>query len=53
MDIDAYHDENEGKWPSIKEIKAQFIPPFVQDQAWGKEDMGNGVFELIKAIPAN
>ena len=36
LEIDAYHDENEGEWPSIRELEGQFIPPFVHDQVWKK-----------------
>lgn len=36
LEIDAYHDENDEKWPSIRELEDQFIPPFIHDQAWKK-----------------
>ena len=34
MEIDAFHDDNEGTWLSVKELQEQFIPPFAHDRAW-------------------
>jgi hypothetical protein len=35
MEIDASHDNNEGTWPSVRDLQEQFIPPFAHDRAWG------------------
>lgn len=34
-DIEAYHND-EQHWPSIDELRDDYIPPFVQDVAWKK-----------------
>lgn len=43
MEIDGIHDDggSENGWPTIKELEAEFIPPFVRDQAWNKRGKVN------------
>ncbi|MDL1963582.1 MAG: hypothetical protein LWW98_04430, partial [Deltaproteobacteria bacterium] len=34
MEIDAGHDNNEGTWPSVRDLQEQVMPPFAHDRAW-------------------
>ncbi|QJB56952.1 DUF6162 family protein [Pseudodesulfovibrio sp. zrk46] len=45
-EIDIFHEDEGGEWPSVDALAADFIPPFVQDAAWKK----NGAMAWIRSI---
>lgn len=35
-EIEIFHEDEGSRWPSVDELAADFVPPFVQDAAWEK-----------------
>lgn len=35
-EIEAFHEDGTNRWPSVDQLRAEYIPPFVQDAAWKK-----------------
>ncbi|WP_041721150.1 DUF6162 family protein [Pseudodesulfovibrio piezophilus] len=45
-EIEAFHEDEDGRWPSVTELRAEFVPPFVQDAAWQR----NGGLDWARSL---